>query len=102
MRASTPIRVAAAVVALLLAAGACGDDVCEEAYDKMEACVAGLDCNKLDPGERDKCIKAENAWTQYSGHKTAYTTACGADSSLKAEAEKVAGCALDPKTCVCP
>lgn len=102
MRASTLIRIAAALGALLLAAGACGDDVCEAAYDKMEACVANLDCNKLDPLERDKCVKTKSSWAQYSGNKTTYTTACGADSSLKAEAEKVADCALDPKTCLCP
>lgn len=96
------LRLAAALVALLLAAGACGDDVCEEAYDKMEACVAGLDCNRLDPTERSKCVQAEQAWDKYSGNRTAYVTACGADSSIKTEAEKIVGCALDPNTCTCP
>ena len=102
MRAHFLPRIAAALLTLLLAAGGCGDDVCEAAYDKMEACIANLDCNKLDPLEREKCVKAESAWKQYSGNRTAYTTACGADATIKAEAEKIVDCALDPKTCACP
>jgi hypothetical protein len=97
------IRLALALSALLLAAGACSSDVCDEAYDKLEACFADQpSCNKLDPLERDRCVKARSEWDKYSGNKTAYTTACSADSNLEAEAEKIAGCALDPKTCTCP
>jgi hypothetical protein len=102
MRHHLVLRGGAALCALLLAAGACGDDVCEEAYDKMEACVANLDCNKLDPVEMPKCLQAKNNWDQYSGNRTAYTTACGADSNIKSKAEEIASCALDPKTCTCP
>lgn len=101
MRALT-IRLVIALAALGLAAGACSNDTCEEAYDKLEACYAAVNCNKLDPLERDKCVKGKNTWDQYSGNKTAYVAACGADSKIQAEADKVASCALDPKTCLCP
>jgi hypothetical protein len=96
------IQVVGALAALLLVWGACSKDVCEEAYDKMESCVANLDCNKLDPLERPKCDKAKNAWAQYAGNEQAYLVACSNDSQLEAEAEKVVNCALDPKTCTCP
>jgi len=91
-----------ALVALLLASGACGKEVCQDAYNKMESCVAGLNCNKLDPLERDKCEKARSAWTKYAGNETLYVTACSNDSKIRTEAEKVVDCALDPKTCTCP
>ena len=91
-----------ALTALLLCAGACSNDVCEEAYDKMERCVSQLNCNKLDPADRDTCVKAKTAWDQYAGNRSSYVAACGADSKLQTEADKIASCALDPKTCTCP
>lgn len=87
---------------LWVAGAACTQDVCEEAYDKMQSCVEQLNCNKLDPVERDRCEKARKAWAQYSGNRSAYLLACSNDSKIRTEAEKVVDCALDPRTCTCP
>ena len=76
--------------------------VCVDGMCRNPECAEQPSCNKLDPIERDKCVKARDTWDRYSGDKTAYTLACGADSRLQSEAEKIVNCALDPRTCACP
>ena len=95
------LLVASALASLPLALG-CAKEVCEEAYDKMQSCYEQLNCNKLDPLERDRCERSRKAWVQYAGNESTYLLACSNNATLRAEAEKVADCALDPKTCTCP
>jgi hypothetical protein len=81
-----------------LAAGAagCGGKVCDEAWDKLNACIQKLDCNKLGPLDRPKCEQARKQWAAID--ETGFKAACSANS---AEAEKIVACSLDPRTCQC-
>jgi hypothetical protein len=87
---------------LSLAGSGCGDDACEAAYDKMMQCVDGLSCNRLGPTERQECEATLSEWNQWKDDRSLFLTACSQDSSLNTEAEKIAGCALNPTTCSCP
>ena len=86
---------------LVLLAG-CTEEVCEEAYSKLQSCMATLNCNKLDPVDRDRCEKSRTAWAKYAGNESLYLTACSNDDKLRAEADKIVTCTLDPKSCTCP
>ncbi len=79
-----------------LAHAGCSSEVCEEAYAKMTACVQALDCNKLGPLERTTCDRTKKTWSNLD--QTAYLLAC---RESPGEAEKLAACALDPRTCLC-
>lgn len=93
---------AAAFLATLLAAASCGDDGCEQAYDKMMSCVDGLNCNKLDPQDRSKCESTRKQWDPYKDNRDLYIAGCSQSGQLQTEADKIASCALDPRTCQCP
>lgn len=89
-------RTRLALLLVLASLVGCSSEVCEEAYAKMTSCVQALDCNKLGPLERDSCTRTLKSWTGLD--KESYLLACRASP---AEAEKLAACALDPRTCLC-
>lgn len=91
-----PHLLVSALMLPLLFAGGCGGKVCEDAYDKMNQCVAALDCSKLGPLDRPACENTRRTWGQVD--RTAYMLACDQDSS---EAQKIVDCSLDPRTCTC-
>lgn len=84
----------------ILGAG-CSTDVCEEAYDKMNACVANLNCNRLDPLEQAECAQAQSTWAKYKDKRSEFLFACANDSQVGDLAQSWADCQLNPNTCKC-
>ena len=86
---------------LLLSIGVgCSTEVCEEAYDKMNSCVANLNCNRLDPLEQAECIQAQSTWAKYKD-RSEFLFACANESQVGDLAQSWADCQLNPNTCKC-
>jgi len=86
------------VTALFIGGAACGgSDACEEASDKQKSCINKLECKSPDPLQQSQCEQQKKALLQAADLPA---VACTGD--LKARAEQILACDLDPKTCVCP
>jgi len=85
----------------LLLAGGCSKDVCEEAYEKVQECVASMDCDAMGPGLSDQC---RNEQKKYKLSYTLYLAACRLPSGdpcscdgLELEKwERINKCTLEP------
>lgn len=83
---------------LVLAFSACDSQPCDEARQKLESCVAKVNCNAADPLQIDTCRKsvqqAEDLLKEMEG------APCVLD--IKEQAENYANCPVDPATyCKC-
>lgn len=75
-----------------LFASSCSDEVCEEAEGKLRDCLAQLDCNRVDPQDRPRCVSAK------SSGEAALSKMSGAPcvSEVSDLAEQINRCNPDP------
>ncbi len=86
---------AMAMIAVAISSSGCSKEICEEAFDKLAACVDSMSCNRLDPNEREQCEKAKQL--RRDANETLFKIGCD-----ESEAQKVIDCRLDPNSCTCP
>lgn len=93
--------------------GACSDDddgggnVCEQAFNKQKDCAKDLDCTALSGVEQTVCevMKALGQITYAQAQEACEQQtpgACECTGQVKADAEDLMDCTLDPATCACP
>ncbi|MBW2731899.1 MAG: hypothetical protein JRH20_05860 [Deltaproteobacteria bacterium] len=57
-----PLRFAWTFLLLVSLVGplGCSDEVCDEAEAKLRDCLEQLDCNRVDPADRTRCVASKN------------------------------------------
>ena len=91
-------------VALLLgvSATACGGDVCEQAYEKQQECVAALNCKTMDLARRDLCDAAKKRYSIdyviYKANQEANSIDMTCEGDNKTRAEGIEACTLAPQS----
>jgi len=83
-----------------LSAG-CGGDVCEEAWEKQQACAEALNCKTMDPSMRNACDAAKAKFSvnytlyKVNQEKHGFDMTCEGDNKLAAEG--FLACTLSPQ-----
>lgn len=82
---------------------ACSKDPCEEAYEKEQSCVQGMNCDQLGPGLSGQCQAKKNLYSQsYTLFKAACGVACDCEGAKLTDSERINGCTLEPNSlCQC-
>lgn len=81
----------------------CETDPCEEAYEKEQACVQGMNCDSMGPSGSGPCYAAKKLYSQkYEVYKAACGAACDCEGKKLEESERINNCTLEPANlCKC-
>ena len=81
----------------------CSKDPCEEAYEKEQSCVQGMNCDQLGPGLSGQCQAKKNLYSQsYTLFKAACGVSCNCEGAKLEESERINNCTLAPANlCQC-
>ncbi len=81
---------------------ACGGDVCEEAYEKQQDCVAALNCKTMDLTRRDACELSKKRYsidyTLYKANQEANGIDMACEGDNKSRADGIVACTLAPQS----
>jgi hypothetical protein len=82
---------------------ACETDPCEEAYEKEQACVQGMNCDSLGPAASGPCNTKKQRYSQkYDVYKAVCGAACECEGKHLEDSERINNCTLEPvNLCQC-
>ncbi len=95
--------VVTALLGLCIGAAACSKDVCEEAYEKVQDCVASMDCDALGPALSGSCQKTKKEYAlSYTIYLGACPGSCSCEGAEQEKWERINNCSLEPSNlCKC-
>ena len=97
-------QVMAPLAALIICAttAACGGDVCEQAYEKKQACLEALNCSTMDLTQQMQCKDKKKLgavdYVIYKSNQEQYGFDMTCEGANKESAEGKLACTLEPQT----